>query len=146
MLSRLLVVSGAAATIAAAFLPWVTITGLGVTLELGLIGADVSAGDRTVAGTDTALCPVLIGVGIVSAALGVLGVARRLLALVGLLTAVAGGLLVYYMANVLELETRGDGELKRAAGRALLDSSIGAGTPLLLAGGLLILVGARARR
>lgn len=146
MLSRLLVVSGSVATIAAALLPWVTITGLGATLDLGLIGADVSVGERTVAGTDTALWPVLGGAGIVSAALGLLGVARRPLALIGLLTAVAGGLLVYYMANVIELETRDDGALKRAAGRALLDSSIGVGTPLLLAGGLLILMGALARR
>ena len=146
MLSRLLVVSGAAATIAAAFLPWVTISGLGATFDLGLIGADVSAGDRTVAGTDTALWPALVGAAIAGGALGLLGVARRVLALLGLLTAVAGGLLVYYMANVVELETRDDGALKRAAGRALLDSSIGVGTPLLLAGGLLILMGALARR
>jgi len=146
VLPRLLVVSGAAATIAAAFLPWVTITGLGATLDLGVIGADVSVGDRTVTGTDTALCPLLIGAGVISAALGMLGVARRPLAFIGLLTAVAGGLLLYYMANVIELETRDDGAPKRAAGRALLDSSLGVGTPLLLAGGLLILMGALARR
>lgn len=89
---------------------------------------------------------MLVGAGIVSAVLGLLGVARRALALIGLLIAVAGGLLVYYMANVIELETRDDGAPKRAAGRALLDSSLGVGTPLLVAGGLLILVGALARR
>jgi hypothetical protein len=46
------------------------------------------------------------------------------------------------MANVIDFETRGDSELKRAAADALLSSSIGPGTPLLIAGGVAIAAGA----
>ena len=58
----------------------------------------------------------------------------------------AGGLLLAYMASVIELETRGNGELERSAARALLDSTGGPGTPLLLAGGVLIVLGGLALR
>lgn len=141
----MLVLTGAAATVLAAFVTWVTVTGLTVTLDLGLIGADLDAGGRTVAGTDTALWPALVGAGIVAAVLGLLGVARGLLVALGLLIATAGGALLFYMANVIDIETRGDSELERAAAQALLESSVGPGTPLLLAGGVLIVFGALTR-
>jgi hypothetical protein len=141
-----LVLAGAAATILSAFLTWVTVTGLAVTLDLGLVGADVGAGNRTVAGTDTALWPAIVAAGALAAILALLGVARVLLIALGLLTTIAGGLLLAYMANVIELETRGNSELERGAARSLLDSTVGPGTPLLLAGGVLILLGALARR
>jgi hypothetical protein len=141
VIARALVLAGAAATILSALLTWVTVTGLTATLDLGLLGARLAAGDRTVSGTDTALWPAIVVAGVLAAVLGVLGIARRLIVGLGLLTAAAGGLLLAYMANVIDLETRGHGELERAAARSLLDSSVGPGTPLLLAGGVLIALG-----
>lgn len=146
MTSRVLVLAGAAATILSAFLTWVTVTGLTATLDLALAAADVGPDDGTVAGTDTALWPALVAVGVVAAVLGFLGVARPVLIGLGVLTTIAGGVLLAYMANVIELETRGDSELKRAAADALLESSIGPGTPVLLLGGVLILLGALSQR
>jgi hypothetical protein len=82
------------------------------------------------------------------AALALLGIARRLVLALGLLVTVAGALLVFYMANVIDIATRGGGELeqalKRALADALLTSSVGPGTPLLLAGGVAIVAGALA--
>jgi hypothetical protein len=142
--------AGAAATILAAFLPWVTLKGLTVTLDLGLVGAEVAPGSRTVSGTDTSLWPALVAVGVVVAALALLGIARGLVLALGLLVTVAGGLLLVYVANVIEIETRGGGELERSLKRALADalltSSVGPGTPLLLAGGVAIVAGALLRR
>ncbi len=142
MISRVVLLAGSAATILSAFVTWVTVTGLSVTLDLGLIGAGVGAGNRSVAGTDTALWPALVAVGVLVAILALLGIGRIVLIALGLLTTLAGGLLVVYMANVIELETRGSGELERAAAGALFDSAVGPGTPLLLAGGILVLLGA----
>lgn len=146
MVSRLLVLVGAAATILSAFLTWVTVSGLTVTLDLALAAADLGPGDRTVAGTDTALWPALVAVGVVAAVLGLLGAARPVLVGLGLLTTLAGALLLAYMANVIELETRGSSELEQAAADALLESSIGPGTPVLVVGGALILLGGLAQR
>lgn len=146
MLSRVLVLSGGAATILSAFLTWVTVTGLAVTLDLGLVGADLSAGNRTVAGTETSIWPAIVAAGALAAVLALLGAARRLLIGLGLLTTFAGGLLLAYMADVIEVETRGNNELERAAARSLLDSTVGPGTPLLLAGGVLVALGALTRR
>jgi hypothetical protein len=146
VLSKVLALAGAAATLLSALLTWVTVTGLAVTLDLDLMGADVGAGNRTVAGTDTVLWPAIVAAAALAAVLALLGVGGRLLVGLGLITAVAGGLLLAYMANVIELETRGNGELERGAARSLLDSTVGPGTPLLLAGGVLILLGALARR
>jgi hypothetical protein len=137
-----LLLGGAAATILATLLPWVTVSGPSLTLELGLVGAEVRSGDRTVAGVDTALWPLLAGIGVVVAALALLGVARRLLLVLGLLVTAAGALLLVYMVNVVDIETRGHNELERAAADALLSSSIGPGTPLLLGGGLAMVAGA----
>lgn len=146
MIARALGLVGGAATILSAFLTWVAVTGLTVTLDLDLISADAGAGNRTVAGTDTALWPAIVAVGMLSAVLALLGAARIVLIGLGLLTTIAGGLLLAYMANVLELETRDGAELERAAARSLLDSSVGPGTPVLLAGGVLILLGGLAQR
>lgn len=146
MTSRVLVLAGAAATILSAFLTWVTVTGLTGTLDLALAAVDVGPDDGTVAGTDTALWPALVAVGVVAAVLGFLGVARPVLIGLGVLTTIAGGVLLAYMANVIELETRGDSELKRAVADALLESSVGPGTPVLLLGGVLILLGALSQR
>jgi hypothetical protein len=142
MLSRVLLLGGAAATLLAALLPWVTVNGPRLSLDLGLVGADVSTGDRTVAGLDTSLWPVLAGVALVVAALALLGIARRALLVLGLLVTAAGALLLVYMANVVDIETKGSSALGQAAADALLTSSIGPGTPVLLAGGIAIVTGA----
>ena len=146
MLSRALLLAGAAATLLAAFLPWVTVKGLTISLDLGLVGADVGAANRTVLGTDTALWPALVGAGAVVVLLALLGIARGLLLVLGVLVTAAGGLLLVYMANVIDFETRGDSAMERVLAGTVLSSSVGPGTPLLLAGGLAIIAGAILRR
>jgi hypothetical protein len=146
MLSRVLLLVGAAATLLAAFLPWVTVKGLSVSLDLGLVAADVTPGQRSVAGTDTALWPVLVVVAAVVAVLALLGVARRATLVLGLLVTAAGGLLLVYMVNVLDLATRDNDALTRALAQSLLSSSVGPGTPVLLAGGVAIVAGSLLRR
>jgi hypothetical protein len=140
--ARIFLLVGTGATILAVLLPWVTVSGPSLELDLGLVGAEASAGDRTVAGIDTSLWPVLVGLAVIVAVLALLGVARRVLLALGLLVAAAGALLLVYMANVVEIETRGNNALREAAADALLTSSIGPGTPVLLAGGLAIIAGA----
>ena len=141
MISRVLMLVGAAAMLGSVSLPWVKIEGLPVDLDLGLLGADVSPGSMTVSGTETKAWPVIACVGVVVAALALFGLARKLLLLLGLLTTVAAGGLLYYVLNVVDIETKGD-TLKNTLANAALDSSAGAGPMLLLAGGLCILIGA----
>jgi len=142
MLSRILVLVGAAAMLGSVTLPWVTVKGaLPRQLNLGLLGADVGPLSKTVSGTDTKAWPVVAAVGAVIAVLAALGLARKVLVLLGLLTTLAGGALLYYVLNVIDIETKGD-TLKNALATAALDSSAGAGPFLLLAGGVCILVGA----
>jgi hypothetical protein len=141
ILSRVVVVAGAAAVLGSVTLPWVTVKGaLPSRLNLGLLGAEVSPLGKTVSGTDTKAWPVVAGVGAVVAILALFGLARKLLLLLGLLTTVAGGALLYYVLNVIDIETKGD-TLKHALATTALSSSAGAGPILLLAGGLAILIG-----
>jgi hypothetical protein len=141
MLSRVVVLAGAAAVVVSVTLPWVTVKGaLPSRLDLGVLGASVSPLGKTVSGTDTKAWPVVAGVGAVVAALALLGLARKLLLLLGLLTTLAGGALLYYVLNAVDIETRGD-TLKHALATTALSSTVGAGPVLLLAGGLAILVG-----
>lgn len=142
MISKVLMLGGAGATLLAALLPWVTVSGPSLSLDLGLVGAEARTGDRTVAGLDTSLWPVLLGVAVIVAALALLGIARRILLVLGLLVTAAGALLLVYMANVVDIEAKDSGELGQAAADALLTSSIGPGTPVLLAGGIAITAGA----
>jgi hypothetical protein len=65
-----------------------------VTLDLGLVGAEAGAGNRTVSGTDTSLWPALVALGVVVAALALLGIARGLVLALRLLVTVAGGLAI----------------------------------------------------
>ena len=114
------------------------------TLDLGLLGAEVSPLGKTVSGTETKAWPVVAAMGAVVAVLALLGLARKLILLLGLLTTVAGGALLYYVMNVVDIETKGD-TLKNALANLALDSSAGAGPMLLVAGGLAIAIGAIAR-
>ena len=142
MLSRLLVLVGAAAVLGSVTQPWVTIKGaLPGSLHLGLLGADASPLSKTVSGTDTKAWPIVAAVGAVVAALALFGLARKLLLILGLLTTLAGGGLLYYVLNVVDIETKGD-TLKHTLATTALHSSAGAGPILLLAGGLCILIGA----
>ena len=145
MISRVLLLGGAAATLVAAVLPWVTVHGPALSLDLGLVGAEATTGDRTVAGADTDLWPVLAAAAVAVAAFALLGIARRLLLVLGLLVTAAAAVLLVYMANVIDFETRGDSELERAAADSLLSSSLGPGTPLLLGGGVAIIAGSLVR-
>jgi hypothetical protein len=144
MISRILVLVGAAAVIGSVTLPWVTVKGALVgSLHLDLLGADASPLSKTVSGTDTKVWPIVAGVGAVVVVLALLGLARKLLLLLGLLTTLAGGGLLYYVLNVVDIETKGD-TIKNTLANATVDSSAGAGPVLLLVGGLCILIGALA--
>jgi hypothetical protein len=138
---RLLLLAGALGLALSVLLPWVTVRGPALNLDLGIVGAKVSSGSKTVAGVETSLWPFAIAIAAVVAVVTVLGVATRLLAILGLLVTIAGAALLYYCANVLDIETSGNA-LKRAVSDAILTSSTGPGPPLILASGLAILVGA----
>ncbi|MEA2231454.1 MAG: hypothetical protein QOD83_1270, partial [Solirubrobacteraceae bacterium] len=73
---------------------------------------------------------------------GLLGVARRLLAAVGALAILAGSALLYYVSNVIEIETSASSALEQKLADLLLTSSPGFGPPLLIASGIAILGGA----
>ena len=141
MISRAVVLVGALAVLGSVTVPWVTVKGAPVTLHLGFLGANSSPTSKTVSGTDTKAWPVVAVVGAVVAALALLGLARKVVILLGLLTTLAGGGLLYYVMNVVDIETKGDA-LKHTLATAALSSSAGAGPILLLGGGLCILVGA----
>jgi hypothetical protein len=138
--SRLLLLAGAAGMALSALLPWVEIGG--IDLDLGLIGAEVAPAADTVRGTSTSLWPVLLGAGAFVAILALLGVARRLLLVLGLLVIAGGGALLYYVSNAVEIEAAGRSAIEQLVANAVVTSSTGPGTPLLIASGLAIVVGA----
>ena len=141
-IGRVLVLLGAGAVALGAVLPWVTVKGLEVSLDLGVVGASAVPGAETVAGSDTSLWPVLVGGAALVAILGLFGVVRWVLAGAGLILGLAGGALLYYVANVVEIETRDAGGLRREVLESLLTGSVGLGPPLIVAGGAAILAGA----
>lgn len=138
LIARLLVLAGAGAVGVSAFLPWVTVEG--APLDLDLLNTRIAAAGQTVSGTETPAWPFVLGVGGVVGALALLNLARKLLIFLGLLTTVAGAGLVYYVLNVVDIETRGDAIKSTLAG-ALVQSTAEPGPFLLLAGGLAILIG-----
>ena len=122
------------------FLPWVTIEGAPINLDL--IGVRVAPGGTTVSGSETSAWPVLVAVGAIIAGLTLLNVARKLLVLFGLLVMVAGGGLLYYALNVVDIETAERTLIERAVVGTAVTSSAEAGPFLLLASGICILIGA----
>ena len=142
-IARLLLLGGAAGVAGAAFLPWVTVEG--APIDLGLLRAGVTGAGKTVAGTDTAAWPAVVGVGGLVAVLALFNLARKLLLLLGVLVTVAGAGLVYYVMNVVDIEAGGNA-LKEALAGALVTSTAGPGPFVLLAGGVAILVGAALNR
>jgi hypothetical protein len=141
-IGRLLLLAGAAGLALSVLLPWVTVSGLSLNLDLGVVGAEITPASKTVAGVETSVWPVFVGVAAVVAVLTLLNVAHKLLAVVGLAVAVAGGALVYYCANVVDIETSDSGPIARALADALVESSTGPGPPLVVASGIAILAGA----
>jgi hypothetical protein len=139
-ISRLLLLAGAAGMALSALLPWVTIRGIG--LELGPIGAQVAPGARTVSGIDTSIWPVILAIAGLVTILALLKLARKLLLVLGLLVVAAAGALLYYVSNAVELETEGRSAIEQLIADAIITSSTGPGTPVLLASGLAIVVGA----
>ncbi len=139
---RLLLLAGAAGLALSVLLPWVTIEGLDLALDLDVIGAEATPGSRTVAGLETSAWPAAIGIAVAVLILTLLNVARKLLAVLGLVVAAAGAGLVYYTSNVVDIETGDGGPVARALADAVVDSSVGPGPPLILASGVAILAGA----
>ena len=137
-IGRLLLLGGAAGVIGAAFLPWVTVSGAPIDLDLIQVG--ITGVGKTVSGTDTAAWPGVVGVGALVALLAVFNLARKLLILLGLLVTVAGAGLLYYVLNVVDIETSGNA-LKELGG-SFASSTAEAGPFLLLASGLAIVAGA----
>lgn len=141
-IGRLLLLAGATGVIGAAFLPWVTVEG--APIDLDLLRTDISAAGRTVSGTETPAWPVVVGVGGVIAVLALLNLARKLILLLGLVVTLAGAGLVYYVMNVVDIETS-DNSIKETLAGALISSSAEPGPFLLLASGIAILIGALLR-
>jgi hypothetical protein len=140
LLSRPLLLVGALGLALSVLLPWVTVKGLG--LKLGPIGAEVSPGSRTVTGLETSLWPLILGVAAVVAILALLHVAHKLLLALGLVVVAGGGALLYYLSNVVEIESSGGSEIEKLVAKALISSSAGPGTPLMIASGVAIVAGA----
>jgi hypothetical protein len=139
---RLLLLAGAAGLVLSVLLPWVTVRGLPLSLDLSIVGASVAPGSKTVSGVETSVWPVLVGAAAVVVVLTLLNAAYILLAVVGVAVAAAGGALLYYCAHVVDIETSDKGPVARALADALVESSTGPGPPLVLAGGIAILAGA----
>jgi hypothetical protein len=140
VISRFLLLAGAAGMAVATVLTWVTISGIG--LDLGPLGTEVSPGAQTVRGIDTSLWPFILGAAAVVAILGLIGVARKLLVAIGLVVVAGGGALLYYLSNVIEIESSGGGAIEKAITEALISSSVGPGAPVLVAAGIVIVAGA----
>ena len=139
-LSRLLLLAGAAGVALSVLLPWVTIRG--IALDLGPIGAAVSPVARTVSGTDTSVWPLIVAIAAVVALLAVLNVARRVVLVLGLVAVAGGGALLYYVTHAVEMEAEGRSAIEQLIANAVITSSTGPGTPLLVAAGLAIVAGA----
>jgi hypothetical protein len=140
LVSRILLLAGAVGLAVAAVVPWVTIKGLG--LDLGPIGAKVAPGAQTVHGTDTSLWPVVLGIGVLVVLLALLKLARRVLLAIGLVAIAGGAALLYYLSNVIDIESDGGSTVEKLLTEALVSSSVGPGAPLLIAGGIAIVAGA----
>jgi hypothetical protein len=117
---RLLLLAGAAGLVLSVLLPWVTVRGLPLSLDLSIVGASIAPGSKTVSGVETSVWPVLVGAAAVVVVLTLLNAPYKLLAVVGVAVAAAGGALLYYCAHVVDIETSDQG---RSRGRSPTRSS-----------------------
>ncbi|HWH09924.1 MAG TPA: hypothetical protein VG165_02260 [Solirubrobacteraceae bacterium] len=140
-LGRLLAIAGAIGVIVSVFLPWVTVSGIPLDLNLGLLSVDIVPGGRTVAGTGTSVWPVICAVGLLVGILGFVPRAGRLIVVLGGLIILAGAGLIYYVENIIKFKTDEHGAIVRLLANATITSSTGPGPPLLLASGVVILIG-----
>jgi hypothetical protein len=140
-LGRLLTIAGAVGVIASVFLPWVTVSGTPLDLNAGLLSVDVVPGGRTVAGTGTSIWPIVVVIGLLVGVLSLLPRAGRLLAGLGVLVTIAGVGLLYYVENIIKFKTDQHGLIVKLLANATITSSTGPGPPVLLASGIVILVG-----
>jgi hypothetical protein len=140
-LGRLLSIAGGLGVLVSVFLPWVTVSGTPLDLNLGLLSVDVAPGGQTVSGTGTSIWPAVVGVGLLVMVLSLLPRAGRLLVVLGGLITLAGAGLVYYVENIIKFKTDQHGEIVRLLAKATITSSTGSGPPLLLASGVVILIG-----
>lgn len=138
---RLLTVLGAVGVLVSVLLPWVTVSGTPLDIDLGLLSVDVVPGGRTVAGTGTSAWPVVLAAGLLVLGLSVVPRAGRLIAALGGLIALAGAGLVYYAEHIIRFKTEQHGAIVALIAKATITSSTGPGPPLLLISGLVILVG-----
>ena len=139
-MARALLLAGAAGLVLSALLPWITVSGIG--LDLGAIDVQVAPGARTVTGMNTSVWPLLFAIAVVVAVLTVRKAARGVLIASGLLATVVGGGLLYYVSNAVEIEGKDARAIEQLVTEAVITTSTGPGTPLLLASGIAILVGA----
>lgn len=140
---RVLVLVGAAALALGTVLPWVEVAG--VPLKLDWLGLQVPRIGREVAGTDTSAWPFVLGFAAVVALLALAGRARRVVLGLGLLSLLASGGLLYYLNNVIEIETSKRSQVEQALAELAIRSSVQTGPYVLLAGAALITVGALLR-
>ena len=141
---RVLTLIGAAMLALGAVLPWIVVEG--VPLKLDWLDVRVPVNGREVSGTDTPLWPFLLGLAAVIAVLGVLARAWRVLLGLGLLTLVGTGALMYYLRNVIEIETSGRSGLEQTLAEVAVRAPVQSGPYLLLVGALFIVAGALTRR
>ncbi len=118
----------------------------GVPLDLDWLGVGVPSAGREVAGTDTAAWPFVLGIACLVALLALAGRARRVVVGLGLLTLAAAGALLYYLSNVIEIETSGRSQLEQTLAEVAVRSSVQPGPYVLLAGAFLVAVGGLMRR
>lgn len=140
-LARLLILLGAGGVALAAVVPWADVSGPAQQFKLDLLNVRADPGGRDVSGLDTPAWPFLIGIAALLVALVMLNKLRKLVMLFGGLIVLAGAGLVYYVTNAVEIETKGD-EVKSLVGQVAFSSDTRLGPYLLIASGLLIVVGA----
>ena len=125
LLGRALAILGAVGVILSVLLPWVTVSGTPLDLDLGLLSVDITPGGRTVSGTGTSVWPVIVIAGLLVLGLSLVPRAGRLLAALGALIAVAGAGLVYYTENIIRFKTEQHGAIVALIARATITSSTG---------------------
>lgn len=145
-IGSLVALGGAGVLAAAIFLPWVEVRGLPISLDT--LGVDTAVVDTTVSGDDTGAWPVVA----LAAGSVALFAIRRIAApggrfarwgilIVGLLAVLAAAGLLYYVANLVDIELSDRTAAERAAAELALDATAETGAYALLIGGLAITFG-----